>query len=95
MDKLIEFAIQQNPCLVNTIIIIGLVILIIGLPIVAIVWLIKYLNKDRYIFANSNHDLYRLDTVKGTIHKSRGLIFQQVEITGPYVSPSANTTDSQ
>ncbi|WP_373997932.1 hypothetical protein [Bdellovibrio bacteriovorus] len=91
MDKLVEFAIQQCPALVSVIVMVGLVILLVGLPMVAIIWLIKYLNKDRYIFANSETRLYRLDSVTGDIHVARGLVFQQVEVTGPYRSGASGS----
>jgi len=89
MDKLIEFTIREWPGLVSLFVLVALTLGTLCIP--AIFWLLysKILNKERYIFANSDH-LYRLDTVTGKIHMARGLWFQEVEITGPHKSSSSS-----
>ena len=79
MDKLIEFSIQNDPVFVKYVVLTALTIMAIVSPIVFMVWLVKFINRDRYVFAKSDDRLYRLDTITGKTSAARGFVFQEVD----------------
>lgn len=55
----------------------------IGLPLGVLIWLFKFMNKERYIFEKNGEQLYRLDTISGKMHKAEGRTFIEVKLHPP------------
>lgn len=72
MTELINFAIKEWPGVASYLVLFAMIITLIALPMAVLLWLSRLMNKDRYIFSNAAHHLYRLDSMTGKIHVAHG-----------------------
>lgn len=79
MDQLIKFALDQWPGVAMYLILATMVISLVGFPFAITYWILGLKNKHRYVLANSNNYLYRMDSYDGSIYKAQREKYIEVE----------------